>query len=104
MSNYLLEDINDAISHKSYWWSELSDQPDGYVTALLVCGEPVVITKVAGKEGDYEGGDNQDVFVVIKVGTQYFKKTGYFTSHSGSTWNSTLREVHPVTKTVTVFE
>lgn len=99
---YTTTEVSNAIS--SYSWTDLSEQVDGYVTAIILRGEPLVVTKLAGKDGDYEDEGEQDVFVVVKVGNQFFKKSGYYYSHSGSEWSGTLKEVKAVTKTVTVYE
>lgn len=104
-SNYTASDILTAIQDKDYFWDRLVGQDDGFVTALIVAGDPVVVTVMDSQNGDYDSyDDNQEVFVVIAVGTQYFKQLGRYASHSGYEWDGHFREVKPMAKVVTVFE
>ena len=104
MTNYTATEVQSAVRGGDYFWTDLNEQEDDYTTAVLLQGEPVVMTKGAGKEGEYEDEGSQDIYVVVRVGSQFFKKTGYYTSYGGSTWNSGLREVKPEVKTILVFE
>lgn len=55
-------------------------------------------------EADTGGeGHGEHVFVVIKVGNQYFKKDGYYASHYGTDWDGSFAEVEPYEKTVTDY-
>jgi hypothetical protein len=54
----------------------------------------------------YDGGDREweyEVYAVIKVGDQYFKREGVYRSHEGVTLDSATREVVEATKTVKVW-
>lgn len=51
-----------------------------------------------------EEGGGEQIYVVIKVGTQYFRKDGYYLSHDGSYWDGDVVEVRPIEKTITVYE
>ena len=46
-----------------------------------------------------EGG-GEDVWMVFKVGDQYFRTTGYYLSYDGTTWDGATEEVEPFEKTV----
>jgi len=58
------------------------------------------------KEVDRTGGmdEGSGLSSTIQVGSQFFRKSGYYASHYGSDWDGDFREVRPVTKTVTVYE
>lgn len=53
---------------------------------------------------DYKGAYEKALAVVLRVGSQYFRKEGFYASFSGATWDGKLVEVFPQTKTVTVYE
>ncbi len=97
MCKYTSNEIESAID-----WDDLDYADDGYKTTVTLRCEPVEIEKVDGKPPAEGGGEN--IFAVIKVGDQFFKKTGYYASHYGSEWDGDLTEVRPVEKTVTVYE
>lgn len=54
------------------------------------------------KEGGYEGG-GEELWVVFKVGDQYFRKSGYYASYDGSTWDGALEEVEPYVEPKTLY-
>lgn len=90
-------------------WDELLNEEDGSAFAVLVDGVPTLATKVHSK--DQEDSDyDRDLEVVVEVGGQYFKKTGW--SQVGShcygeyepSWSSDLKEVFPREKTLTLYE
>lgn len=89
-------------------WSELLDAADGTTFPIVINGEVVTATKVHsdGQEHDY---DENDLFVVIEVQGRYFRKNGWGVNGSHCygdytpSWESSLNEVSPATKTVTVW-
>lgn len=54
---------------------------------------------------DIDHTNPEEVWMVFKVGTQYFRRDGVYASFVGFDWDKAgFREVFPVIKTVTVFE
>lgn len=55
---------------------------------------------------DDDPAHEENLYLVFTIRGQYFKKTGIYNSHSGASWSwyGSLKEVKPVTKTVTVYE
>ena len=49
-----------------------------------------------------EGG-GEDVWIIVGVGTQLFRKYGYYASHYGTDWDGSFEEVTPVEKVITVY-
>jgi hypothetical protein len=110
MTNYTAEEVLEAASiasgedPKEYDWTVLVDSdfwysPEYY--SLELRGEsvkPVFVERTGGEgQGDYAS-------VVFQVGTQFFRKEGYYASHYGYDWDGTFSEVSPVQKTITVYE
>lgn len=91
-------------------WDGLYEASDGVEVGLVVDGEPVRVTKVYSetkRDSDYD----RRIAVVLKVGEQYFKRTGYmnvgsscYDDYESLTWDNELTEVTPSVKTVTVYE
>jgi hypothetical protein len=101
MTDYTFGEVKAAL--KFVDWTALSEVDDGFKTAVVINDKPVLVEKMASKAGEYDYGDS-DIFVVIKVGEQFFKQSGWYYSHSGSNWNDGLTEVRATEKTVTVYE
>ena len=57
------------------------------------------VASVGGSEGAGEV-----MYYVVKCGSRYFRKEGYYASWDGSRWDGRFREVHPVEKTITVWD
>lgn len=102
MTDYTTAEIDSAVEVALEGWSELGYMSKGYKETIALRGEPVEIETVAGKAPEEGGGEH--VFVIIKAGDQFFRKTGYYMSHYGSDWDGDVTEVHPVEKTITVYE
>lgn len=86
-------------------WQEIGDGYGGVPKegiTLKLRGEDVTLTYEGGKQ-PREGGGEQ-VYAVVKVGDQYFRKPGYYMSHDGSYWDGTLFEVEPSVQTVTDYQ
>jgi hypothetical protein len=96
--NYTPAEIDTAVDEQ---WEALSD---GYgPKTLTIRGEDVPVERLDGVPGREGGGE--DIWVVIKVGDQLFRKDGYYGSGYGEDWDGgEPTEVRPVEKTVTVYE
>lgn len=100
MSNYAVAEVKAALNFIS--WSEIEYQPKGFRGAIMLLGEATTYEKVdshSGGEGDY----GCETWVVVKVGDQLFKKTGFYQSHYGNDWDGAFTEVRQGRKTVTVY-
>jgi hypothetical protein len=83
-------------------WGEIKWTNTGDVALTVTLnGESVDVTKVA----DYGGeGQGDEIWVVVQVGDQLFRKDGYYASHYGSDWDGDFDEVFAHEKTITVYE
>jgi hypothetical protein len=81
-------------------WYDFEDK--GSKNILTLRGEEIEVETIADDCGGEGHGEN--VWLVIKVGDQLFEKTGYYASHYGTDWDGDFTEVHPVEKTITVYE
>lgn len=94
---------------RSIDFSDLLARGEGTVFAVILDGEPVVATVVALVEKEDEDND-RDLAVVVKLGSQYFKRIGWgmIGSHCygeyESSWSSEVTEVHPRETVVTVYD
>jgi hypothetical protein len=63
------------------------------------------VTLVEYKDGKMpaEGG-GEEIWVVVKIGNQYFRKDGYYMSHDSAYWDGDLHEVAPEVRSVTFYE
>lgn len=108
MTDYTPAEVLSALGEgiQDIYWDELGwslKENPARNGGIILRGEPVEVTVVddcSGSEGDYNIG----TYVVIQVGTQYFRKTGHYMSHYGDDWDGPFLEVIPTEKTVTVFE
>lgn len=77
------------------WWAEFSSR-DGYEVAGL--GNV--------REVDSGGGmdEGSNLFVVLSIGSRFFRKSGYYASHDGSYWDGPFRMVQPRERLITVYE
>jgi hypothetical protein len=108
MTDYTPDEVLEALGDgvQDFYWEELGfslrENParDG---GVILRGEhvPVVIVdSLGGTEGAYD----IETHVLIRVGTQYFRKTGHYYSHYGDDWDGPFTEVVPTEKTITVYE
>lgn len=112
MSDYTAEEIEAAVTAGDDYEDENRDYQNTWVAigyddvdddaTLTLRGEAVSFKYVAGKS-PHEGG-GEDVWSVIQVGTQLFKKPGYYASHYGTDWDGDLKEVHAISRSVTFYE
>ncbi len=63
------------------------------------------ITEMTSVVEDFGGEGQGDArYVVFKLGEQFFRKEGYYTSYDGSTWDGDFFECFPVIREVTFYE
>jgi hypothetical protein len=104
MSNFTESEVEAAIESNPDFggWAEFKWSTTGRVLLhVSLHGETLPVTKVDDFGGE---GQGDDIWVVIRVGTQLFEKSGYYASHYGSDWEGPFTEVQAVQKTVTVYE
>lgn len=77
-------------------WSEVQ-----YSSFLFIDGKMVDYETVETSGGMDKGSLAS---VTIRIGDQYFRKSGYYASHYGYDWDGPLDEVFPREKIVTVYE
>lgn len=108
MTDYTAEEIDAAIdslqdedseSYDDSSWGSMA-YGDGPET-LMLRGETVPLVHVIQEGGE---GQGDEIWFVFRVGTQLFRKEGYYASHYGSDWDGELYEVVEKQKTVTVYE
>ena len=83
-------------------WSEIAYGDPGDISEILLKGEKVKVIYIDGESGGE--GSGESVWAIIKVGVQYFKKTGYYMSHDGTHWDGDVTEVKRKQRTVTFYE
>lgn len=105
MTDYTVDEVDAALdeaddNYGDAWYALVYDDFDS--DSLTLRGEEVPVTLV-----EYEdGGDREweyEVFAVIMVGTQFFKRSGWYRSHEGVTFDGRTREVVQGTKVVKVW-
>lgn len=102
MSDYTAVEVEKAF--RGLDLTALASANSGQQDAVLLRGEAVKVSKVDALTGDYDSSDYDSVWIVVKVGDQLFKKTGWYASHSGHDWDGDTTEVHATEKTITVYE
>lgn len=102
MSDYTADEVADAVdAHDSLDWQDMGNAGYGMSLgpwAVILRGSPEVVTREGG-QAPAEGG-GEDVSVVIRIGTQFFRKTGWYSSFNGADWDGSLTEVRPEEETV----
>jgi hypothetical protein len=99
---YTARQVEEAVENGEDGWMSIDWMSEGRTFSLDINGETVEATYVGGKQSEEGGGEH--VYLVVKVGSQFFRKNGYYASHYGVEWDGSIEEVHPVEKTVTVYE
>lgn len=104
MSDYTIEEIDTAVGDVEDW-DELCD--DYYYRyrpkrSLTLRSEEIPVKHIDGRPPAEGGGEY--IWAVIQVGTQYFKKTGFYASQGGAYWDGATVEVHPVERITTFYE
>lgn len=68
---------------------------------FLLRGVPTEVS-IAEQTGGMDEGSNASI--TFQIGSQYFRKDGYYASHYGYEWDGAFYEVRPKRVTVTQFE
>jgi hypothetical protein len=97
VTDYTAEEVDTAFENGD-GWGEAKWSSKGEVTLR---DETVAYENVANYGGE---GQGDDIWVVVKIGDQLFRKDGYYASHYGSDWDGYCREVKAKEETVTVYE
>lgn len=103
------EELEKALSKTEYSWHELSwDTNEDFALEVPPTTPSTVKVNVYESKTAGEGDWSADIYIVLQVEDEdgnykYFRKTGHYQSYEGSTWDGTLTEVHPATKSVTVW-
>lgn len=102
---YNAREVEEAIesTRDFYDWDEVRWVNNGDVALYIdVAGEThVPVTTIDSFGGE---GQGDSMWVVVKVGSQFFRKNGYYASHYGTDWDGDFSEVTPQQKTITVWE
>lgn len=106
MTHYTAQEVEHALEEVVRYggWEELDYSINGRIDApkgIKLQGELVPVEVIA-QEGEGEYG--YETYVVLQVGTQLFRKDGYYQSHYGNDWDGHFREVQAREKTVLVYE
>lgn len=97
-----VSEVEDALRLADISWWELAYE-DHVTDHLVIHGEVYPLSVEDSKVG-HEGDWETSTYVVINVGDQYFRKTGYYASHHGGEWDGDLTEVAVAWKNVQVWE
>lgn len=89
-TDYSVTDITAATKH--FGWEEFSLLDNGYATAIRIGGIFVSLVKVDSRRSTYDDFDNS-LHVIFQVGSQLFRKTGWYNSYEDNEWESGLTEV-----------
>ncbi|WP_152346628.1 hypothetical protein [Brevibacterium sp. CFH 10365] len=68
---------------------------------FLLRGVPTEVS-IAEQTGGMDEGSNASI--TFQIGSQYFRKDGYYASHYGYDWDGAFYEVRPKQVTITQFE
>lgn len=109
MTTYTAAEVLDALSETDLYedgWSEIAwvlDKTRKNYTqrTITIQGADVPVEVVATDDGGEYGFET---FVILRVGSQMFRKTGYYRSHYGNDWDGPFVEVVEAEKTITVYE
>lgn len=85
-------------------WRTMYEANRGTTREVSFDGEQVTVTLADKYEEGENDGYGADVWLVVRVGDQFFRKGGYTSSYDGETFDGACTEVHAVTKIVTVYE
>lgn len=77
-------------------WYEIRDGDCKYIEDLGP------IERVASQGGGE--GSGSEMWVVVKIGSRLFKKSGYYASWDGDNWDGPFEEVRPRERMVTFYE
>lgn len=100
MSDYTKQEIENAMNDAD-GWSEFHYLSNGALESMELRGEHVDAEKVASYGGE---GYGDEIWVVLKVGDQLFRKEGFYASDYGSDWDGDCYEVRAVERPTTYYE
>ena len=83
-------------------WHAISYAEPGAISEIPLRGEKVKAIYIDGESGGE--GSGESVWTIIRVGVQFFKKTGYYASYDGTHWDGDVTEVKRKQRTVTFYE
>ena len=113
MSNYLPGAVNTAINATETtdtWgdsydgWTALYSRSLGFSQDVEFDEGPVLVTVAAKHEENENSGYGEAIWIVVKVGDQFFEKEGYTSSYDLDTFDGQCTEVFPHQKTVTYYK
>jgi hypothetical protein len=117
MTHYTAEQVEQAIQDSPQFetWEgadEWLKDGQNWAGGLFVRADNRLVLDIDGvtEYAEFEGGKmpseggGEEVWAVVKVGTQYFRKEGYYASHYGTDWDGDVTEVTPTPKMVTFYE
>ena len=102
MTDYTAEEVDVALDAEDGWQDFDYREELGTRKSYPLRDELVDFELVDGKYSAEGGGE--DIWLVVRAGTQHFKKSGWYASHDGAYWDGDCREVNPVQRTVTFWE
>lgn len=102
--NYTAQQIEQAIEWSDEFesWGEADWWTGKHRLVLDIDGQTEYAEYIDSKIPAEGGGES--IFVIFKVGSQFYRKSGYYLSHDGSYWDGDLEEVTPTEKLVTVYD
>lgn len=111
MSDLEASRVEDAIRNRfsqgyygDYFWETFAYGNTGDTEgSVWIDGTEYDVVNEASKTGS-EGDWQTEIYVVVKVGEQYFRKSGHYASHDGTYWDGRFEEVKPQEKPVTVWD
>lgn len=91
--------FEDFFSNEGYSWDEFEYTKQAVIS---IEGTDVPVKFVEGETGGE--GSGEYCYVILRVGEQYFRKEGYYSSYNGTDWDGDFDEVEPYQKTITDYK
>lgn len=86
-------------------WDDFIWHGAGHGEWNLILGTDIEVAAIKEAEVDSYGYVNdEDVWVIVKVGDKHFKRSAIESSYGGRSWEFEIKEVKPKTVTKVVFE
>jgi hypothetical protein len=92
----------EQVDNEEIGWHPIGYAGPGEVFSLVVAGTAEKLTVIDGESGGE--GSGESIWVVFRVGSQYFRKSGYYASYDGSNWDGDVQEVTRRQLTVSTWE
>lgn len=93
--SFTVRELEDAFNETDYYWDDIDEDAE---IDLKGFGKLEFVEDFGGE------GQGDTMWVVFKVQDRYFRKTAYYDSWNGASWDSSLEEVEPKEKVITVYE